>query len=83
MGYLGKRQRARPGMTDQECWGVLYPLFTDGTVARLMEAGKQQRRISRMKQNCLVLQEKNRLLKRKISDFYKHGGANGKSKDLG
>jgi hypothetical protein len=82
MGHPWKKKRAKPGMTDQESWGVFYPLVENGTVARLMEIGKQRRRISDMKQNCLMLQEKNRLLKRKISDFYKQGEEHGKSKDL-
>jgi hypothetical protein len=82
MGHPWKRPRTKPGMTDREYWGELYPFFADGTVAKLMEVGKQRRRISRTKQNCLALQEKNRLLKRKISDFNTPGGKNGKNKEF-
>jgi hypothetical protein len=56
-------------MTEQQFWGGLYPLFEDGTIARLVETGKRRERVSRMKQNHLALLEKNRLLKRKIRNF--------------
>jgi hypothetical protein len=73
----------KPGMTDQEFWGVLYPLFENGTIDRLNQKAAARERIRRMKHEFLRLQEKNRLLKRKIRNFYKQGEGNGKSKDLG
>jgi hypothetical protein len=54
--------------TAQEEFGALYPL-----IPRLVELGKQQRRISRMKQTHLKLEEKNRLLMRKISEYNRQG----------
>jgi hypothetical protein len=83
MGHPWKRQRAKPDMTEREFWGEAYPLVGDGTIAGLIETGNRRRKLSRMKQANLILQEKNRLLKRKISDFYKQGEEHGKSKDLG
>jgi hypothetical protein len=83
MGHPWKKQRGKPGMTDREFWGVAYPLFEDGTITNLINVGKEQKRMCRMKHDCLKLQEKNRLLKRKIRDFYKQGEENGNSKDLG
>jgi hypothetical protein len=78
----GVKPEAQPRISDREYWGVIYPLFTDGTIARLMETGKRQERISRMKQNNRVLQGKIRLLKRKISDFNRQGEKNGKREEL-
>jgi hypothetical protein len=83
MGSPWKKQRGKPGVTDQEFWGALYPLFENGTIAGLINIGKEQKRMCRMKYDCLKLQEKNRLLKRKIRDFHKQGEENGKSKDIG
>ena len=78
MGHPLKKQRAKPGMTNQEYWGGLYPLFKDGTIAGLVKMGKEQKRVYGMRQNFLKLQEKNRLLKRKISEFYEQGEGYGK-----
>jgi hypothetical protein len=69
MGHPGKRPRAKPGMTDRQFWGRLYPLFENGTIDRLKEKGRRRKEIDRMKKNCQKLQEKNRLLKRKIREF--------------
>jgi hypothetical protein len=81
MGHPWKKPRAKPGMTNQEYWGFAYPLLKDGTIAKLVRIGKERRRISGMEQNCLELQEKNRLLKRKISEFYEQGEERGKSRN--
>jgi hypothetical protein len=83
MGHPWKKKRAKPGMMDQEAWGALYPLVENGTISRLIEIGKQRRRISDMKQNCLMLQEKTRLLKRKISESNRQGEEYGKSQKFG
>jgi hypothetical protein len=69
MGHPWKKQRAKYGMTDREIWGVFYPLLEDGTIDRLKEVGRQRKEIDRMKQNHQKLLTKNRLLKRKISEF--------------
>jgi hypothetical protein len=69
MGHPWKKPRGRPGMTEQQFWGGFYPLVENGMVTRLVEIGKQRKKVSRMKQNHLALLEKNRLLKRKIRDF--------------
>jgi hypothetical protein len=81
MGHPWKKPRAKPGMTDREYWGCFYPLLEDGTIARLVQTGKERKRISGMEENCLELQEKNRLLKRKISEFYEQGEGHGKSRN--
>jgi hypothetical protein len=82
MGHPWKKRPGKQSMSDQEFWGVAYPLFNDGTIEHLVKAGKEQERIRRMKHDRLKLHEKNRLLKRKISEFYKQGEKNGKSTDL-
>jgi hypothetical protein len=79
MGHPWKKPRAKPGMTEREYWRELYPFFEDGTVTRLIKIGKERRRISRMKQDYRELLTKNRLLKRKISEFYEQGEGHGKS----
>jgi hypothetical protein len=56
-------------MTDREYFGELYPLYECGIVSRLVEIGKQRAAAARMRQNHQQLLEKNRLLKRKISEF--------------
>jgi hypothetical protein len=68
-------------MTEREYWGGFYHLLKNGTITQLVKTGKEQKRISGMKQNCLELQEKNRLLKRKISEFYGQGEADGKGRN--
>jgi ribosomal protein L19E len=70
-------------ITHQDFSAVWQSLLEDGTFARMDEAKKRRERIRRMKHEFLRLQKKNRLLKRKIRDFYKQGEGNGKSKDLG
>jgi hypothetical protein len=81
MGHPWKRPRAKPGMTEREYWGGFYSLLENGTIAGLVKIGKERKRVSGMKQNCLELQEKNRLLKRKISEFYEQGEGYGKSRN--
>jgi hypothetical protein len=82
MGHPWQKQRGKPGMSDQEFWGIAYLLSKDGTIEQLIKVGKEQERMRRMTHDRLKLQEKNRLLKRKISEFYKQGEKNGKSIDL-
>jgi hypothetical protein len=70
-------------ITWQDFEAVWNWAWESGTFARWDEAKKQRERIRRMRHEFLRLQEKNRLLKRKIRDFYKQGEGNGKGKDLG
>ena len=79
MGHPWKKQRAKPGMTEREFWGDFYPLYKDGTIAKLAGIGKERKRICRMKESRQKLLENNRLLKRTISDFTIQGDRNGKS----
>jgi hypothetical protein len=79
MGHPWKKARGKPGLTSPEYWGSAYPLFEDGTIARLVKIGREQKRISGMNRTCQDLQKKNRLLKRKISEFYRQGEEYGKS----
>jgi hypothetical protein len=69
MGHPRKEQRAKPGMTNQEFWGVFCPLYESGFIDRLIETGRRREEINRMKRNHRKLLEKNRLLKRKIREF--------------
>jgi hypothetical protein len=80
MGHPWKKKQAKPKSPEQ-LFGK--PLWDYVTSPEFVEKGRQQKRIRLMKHEFLRLQEKNRLLKRKIRDFYKQGEGNGKSEDLG
>jgi hypothetical protein len=77
MGHPWKRQRAEPKSPEQ-LFGEYYPLWEYINSPEFVEKGRQRKEKDRMKQNHRKLLEKNRLLKRKISEFYKQGEEYGK-----
>jgi hypothetical protein len=82
MGHPWKKKQAKP-KSPEELFGAWYPLWEYINSPEFNERCRQREEINRMKREHRKLLEKNRLLKRKISEFNKQGEGNGKSKDLG
>jgi hypothetical protein len=82
MGHPRKKKQAKPESLEK-LFGEYYFLWEYINSPEFNEKCRQREEVDRMKQNNRKLLEKNRLLKRKISEFNKQGEEHGKSQKLG